>query len=526
MEPERQVEIQLGHMCNNRCVFCVSGQRTGLGLAGPMENEPILHEIQQARKQGHTKITLLGGEPTLQPGFLQIVEECVRLGFSEIVLFTNGAKTARAEFIDQILATGGNITWRISIQGATKASHDRTTQKPGSFDRILRTMEHLRQRKQRITVNMCVVQSNYEDVDHFPELLLPYGVNQLHLDMVRPLDAGERTDDELRATIPRYSELTSPFSKMVAGFPEGFDVNIGNVPYCIAPHLTPWIHHDGQMTETISIDGDQELSKPWNKYLIKRRDKVKPDTCQQCVFHDRCSGVFEHYYRYYGFQELQPIDRAKLEVLDPTRHFFTLHLSDLKRKLQQWKPPPPFDLLDIRDQGEHEIVLTLLGSTSLRIALRPAHVPGAFLGFPTFGVHWLSAMSTVTKHSSALASLWEQLAEYGGQASHPLGDDSFQICARTVARRLRKLRDAAPFPDIQWLSVVLSKSGTRADLVFQSKEGEQVELWLTEVNGKAGGGYRVSPTEPSPTLVASLRAILQSIGIGGERPPPRIETNA
>ena len=42
MEPDRQIEIQLGHMCNNRCVFCVSGQRTTLGEAGPMPAEPIL----------------------------------------------------------------------------------------------------------------------------------------------------------------------------------------------------------------------------------------------------------------------------------------------------------------------------------------------------------------------------------------------------------------------------------------------------------------------------------------------------
>src|SRR5262249_42155807 len=143
MEPKTQVEIQLGHMCNNRCVFCVSGQETGFGRALPLATAPILERITEAFAAGHRKLTLLGGEPTLQPGFLDVVRHAVGLGFEEIVVFTNGVKTAREGFIEEVLATGGNFTWRISIQGATKESHERTTRRPGSFDRIVRSMGHI-----------------------------------------------------------------------------------------------------------------------------------------------------------------------------------------------------------------------------------------------------------------------------------------------------------------------------------------------------------------------------------------------
>jgi MoaA/NifB/PqqE/SkfB family radical SAM enzyme len=324
VEPDRQIEIQLGHMCNNRCVFCVSGQRTARGEAGPMSAEPVLERIRRARAVGHRKITLLGGEPTLQPAFMRIVEETVRLGFEEIVLFTNGAKTARAEVVDAVRATGGRFTWRISIQGASRESHERTTRKPGSFDRIVRTLGHLRDRGERITVNMCVVQSNFRDVERFPALLAPYGVSQLHLDMMRPLDAGDRTERELRDTLPRYSELAEPLRRMVHGFEEGFDVNIGNLPYCVAPDLTPWIHHDGARTDTIAIDGDDELSEPWDKYLVKRRDKLKPASCGACVMRSRCSGVFETYARFYGTDELTPIDALALRAHDRGGRVFAL----------------------------------------------------------------------------------------------------------------------------------------------------------------------------------------------------------
>jgi MoaA/NifB/PqqE/SkfB family radical SAM enzyme len=317
VEPKKQIEVQLGHMCNNRCVFCVSGQQTERGNAGPLDLMPQLREIEKARADGHTKLTLLGGEPTLQPGFLDLVRRAVALGFEEIVIFTNGAKTARPAFIDEIRATRGNFTWRISIQGGTEEAHERTTQKVGSFGRIVRTMEALRERGERVTVNMCVVSSNYASIAAFPELCAQHGVVQLHLDMVRPLDAGDRTEDELRAMIPRYSDMVPALEAMTSGFPDDFDVNIGNLPYCIAPKLARYIHHDGEHTLTVAVDGEDDISQPWDKYEVKRRDKSKPERCRECVFEPHCSGVFDAYARFHGTDELVPISAARLRELDP-----------------------------------------------------------------------------------------------------------------------------------------------------------------------------------------------------------------
>jgi MoaA/NifB/PqqE/SkfB family radical SAM enzyme len=313
-EPVRQIEIQLGHMCNNRCVFCVSGQRTARREAMPIAAEPILAEIRAARARGHTKITLLGGEPTLQPAFLEIARECARLGFDEVVVFTNGVKTASAERVDEILATGAPITWRISIQGATEAAHDRTTRKPGSFARILRTLEHLSARAQPITVNMCVVGSNLEDLDRLAQLVVHHGARQLHLDLMRPRDAGDRSELELRAMMPSFRDATPAMSALIRALPAGFDANLGNLPFCVAPALIPWIHHDGEPTETVAIDRKDELSRPWDKYLVKRAGKVKTTSCRDCAFDRECSGVFDRYLEFHGPRELVPIRR-----IDPPR---------------------------------------------------------------------------------------------------------------------------------------------------------------------------------------------------------------
>ena len=176
----------------------------------PLPAEPILRELTEAYSRGNRKVTLLGGEPTLQPSFFKVVEHAAALGFEEIVVFTNGVKTSREWFVKKLLSLGAPLSFRISLQGATKEAHERTTKRPRSFDRIEKSMALLHEAGCKMTVNMCVVETNYASVPFFPELLKPYGVSQLHLDMMRPLDAGIRTEEELRAREAPAFELWHP----------------------------------------------------------------------------------------------------------------------------------------------------------------------------------------------------------------------------------------------------------------------------------------------------------------------------
>ena len=101
-----QYEIQLGHMCNNRCNFCSSGQLTAMRLAMPIPLDPMIKAIEQARAEGARRITFLGGEPTLHRSFFGALERSVQLGFEEIVIFTNGVLLPQPGFIDRIVALG------------------------------------------------------------------------------------------------------------------------------------------------------------------------------------------------------------------------------------------------------------------------------------------------------------------------------------------------------------------------------------------------------------------------------------
>ncbi len=504
MEPDQQLEIQLGHLCNNRCVFCVSGQRTEDGDALPADVAPALAAIRDGRARGIRKLTLLGGEPTLQPGFFEVVREAVALGFSEIVLFTNGVKTSRASFVDELLATGGHFTFRLSFQGATRAAHERTTRKLGSFQRLVDTLGHLRARGQRITVNMCVVRSNFESIVEFPALLLPYGVTQLHLDLMRPLDAGVRTEDELRATIPRNAELAPHLAAMIAGFPEGFDVNVGNLPFCVAPELAAWIHHDGEPTLTVAADGAGALSAPWDKYLVKRRDKVKLDTCRACVFDDECSGVFETYQRFYGLAELTPVSAERLLAVDRARRLFVRHLAPNLARLEGFTHAGFRERARGVDARARLVALEFgddAGAT-VQLSLRPE---GAAIAATDRFVLQLDATSADEPATVALLrAVFERLAE-GTRVIHPVGDDAVALATPRrsaldprVGRALQRLRAASPIGDLRFDDVAVDPDGRRAEARFGAADDLHVAIELAARGPKISLRYQLDRAVASP----------------------------
>jgi MoaA/NifB/PqqE/SkfB family radical SAM enzyme len=497
VEPERQVEIQLGHMCNNRCVFCVSGQRTALREAFPIAADPVIEKLRQARERGLTKVTLLGGEPTIQPEFFTVLRAAIDLGFEEIVIFTNGVKTARAGFVDEILATGGNFTFRLSFQGATGRAHDRTTKKLGSFERLRESLANLRDRGQRITINMCVVRSNYESVEAFPALILPFGVTQLHLDMIRPLDAGERTEGEMREMLPRYSDMVPSLTRMIAGFPAGFDVNIGNLPYCIAPELAPFIHHDGNTTFTIAVDGDDSLSEPWDKYENKRRDKVKLESCRTCVFDAQCGGVFDTYRRFYGREELVPVTRARLPIVDPERRMFTLHAEPLIEELRAQGAEVHVD--------SHAQRVAARFPSGLEIAL--AAPGGGAAGTDAFSLH-------VVRFHPSVRALFAKLTEISGaRVIHDLADDARGELDARIARCLARLRAGAPYTELTWKDARVDAAGRSAQVDFAHQGGAAVTLAFSVHGDGVRGGYKVDRTfeVAPPGLVEGVRAAMKAL---------------
>jgi MoaA/NifB/PqqE/SkfB family radical SAM enzyme len=511
-----EFELQLGHLCNDRCVFCESGRLTHAGQAPPLPFDVLAEEVKKAHAAGHRRITLLGGEPTLQPAFYEVVRLCVALGYERIVIFSNGSKAGSTDLVDRVIATGGSFEWRFSVQGATREAHERTTGRKGGFDQVLRALSIVRERGQRATVNVCLVRQNCDSVDRFAELLVPLAVAQVHVDVLNPYDTGRLTEEELAAIMPRYGDLVGPLTRMVRAFPDGFEVSIGGLPFCVAPELAPWIHHDHHpmWTVTASESGEPNLKPP--RFLARTSHKVKPPSCRTCLFDPHCTGVFRAYADRFGYGELEPVSEERLRTLRTLLVALRMRpiLRDVLRDLDPWVADTSVEELNVR-----EVIVSLRGrqGAELRLLFFDGRHEAIAVGDAcSLRVHAIGLKPDAAYLTTR--NLWSRLELAGLRTIVPPGPDSFLATHPSVGGRLARLRRAAPFGDLTWVETRLAGAGQRAEVLLRGPQGERAAVWLATADGRDTGGYRVEAGEASPALVAGLRDLLVALGRASNAP--------
>ena len=132
----RNVEINIGKACNNRCVFCLDGMPKKEDRSY-MAFETMKTELHRYYDAGHRSVGFLGGEPTTYPKIVQSVTYARDLGFTRIAIATNATKLRLTHFTDKILNAGlTRVT--ISMHGHTAELEDKLTRVPGNFEKKCR----------------------------------------------------------------------------------------------------------------------------------------------------------------------------------------------------------------------------------------------------------------------------------------------------------------------------------------------------------------------------------------------------
>ena len=320
---QHQIEVQLGHLCNNTCLFCVSGQMTQLRKVRPIELDAILGVLEEARGRGVEKVTFLGGEPTIQRSFLPALRRAVELGFKDIVLFTNLVRGREPRFLEEVCSLG-TFTWRVSIQGGDAASHDLVVGRAGAFAKIEQGLAWLSEAGQDLTANACINEDSYRSVGGYLDLVQRYGLRQLHLDMVRPNSVGVRTEAEMAHMLARYEDIAEHLGALLDGFDAwnpDFEVNVGNLPFCLLPRHAHRIAHGGEETLTVTTSGDGRLGRVLDKYAYQQSDRVFADGCDACVFRPHCRGVAGPYAALYGTEALVAVAEEDPRIGQAARRF-------------------------------------------------------------------------------------------------------------------------------------------------------------------------------------------------------------
>lgn len=180
---EKKYHTRVTTLCNNNCVFCLMDKQEK-GCHKTLAQ--VKEELRDASEQKYQKLILSGGEPTIHPDIIEIVQYGKKLGFKKIQIITNGRMFSYPSFCSAIISAGlEEVTF--SIHGHTPKIHDSLTNVSGSFSQIVTGIRNINKNKNMIVnADIVAVRQNYRHLPEIVDFVISLGIMEINLHSITP----------------------------------------------------------------------------------------------------------------------------------------------------------------------------------------------------------------------------------------------------------------------------------------------------------------------------------------------------
>jgi len=312
----KNLELNLGKPCNNRCVFCATGEQSR-GVRGWMAPDEVDRALDQGRREGAEAVSFVGGEPTIN-GDLPRSVRCARdLGYTRIALCTNGRRLARAPLLESLLDAGLTRV-AVSIHSHRAALEDRITGRPGAFDEKLAALALLTAARDQgrlpdgLSLNTVLHAQNLATLPQLAAYFGRRGLTDIRFNFIRP----EVPPDQARRWVPTFARTTPRVLDLVVRNETtlGMRLTLADFPLC----RLPWeVLANGHLVrsylgEVRDLETQVAMHRPAQQGGTKRFDwqhqrqtllKQHVPPCDECVLRPRCEGIWRGYVDLYGDKE-------------------------------------------------------------------------------------------------------------------------------------------------------------------------------------------------------------------------------
>jgi MoaA/NifB/PqqE/SkfB family radical SAM enzyme len=196
------VLLELTYACNLDCAFCYN-DRARKGRALSTEQYGAL--LADLAAMQVFQLVLSGGEPLAHPAFYEIGRAARRLGF--VVRVKSNGHALDDAVARRLKEEVDPFVVEVSLHGATAETHERQTRVPGSFEKLLRNLEHLREAGLRAKLNATLTRWNEGEVEAMYALADARGLRLSFDATVTPRDDGDLSPLELAASEEGFRRL-------------------------------------------------------------------------------------------------------------------------------------------------------------------------------------------------------------------------------------------------------------------------------------------------------------------------------
>jgi hopanoid biosynthesis associated radical SAM protein HpnH len=270
------------YTCNLACVGCATERHTGK-LKDRIPVERCLQAVDQC---GAPVVSLCGGEPTLYPELVELLEGIIRRK-RHIYLCTNGLLLDEKVF--GVVEPSPHLTVNIHLDGM-RATHDAVCAKEGVFDKAIEMLREAKRRGYHVMANTTIFkQTDVSEIEELCRFLTTAGVDGILLSPGYHYESVERdiflTREEIHAKFLRILEFRNRFP--IHSTPMFLEFAAGLRNYDCSPWSTVTYTPRGWKGPCYLIGEkfSQDWEEFWNEtdwdYWESRRD----ERCQNCAMH-------------------------------------------------------------------------------------------------------------------------------------------------------------------------------------------------------------------------------------------------
>jgi MoaA/NifB/PqqE/SkfB family radical SAM enzyme len=278
----KKVIMNVTYVCNNHCTFCAVGTRTQIDGHPTRQRE----YLDAYRAEGVHMVDFDGGEPTLNPELIPLVQYARSIGYDRINVTTNGRLCFYEDFAKKLVRSG-LTTLLFSVHGPDARTHAQQVGVAEAFDQTvggIRQCVRLAPRGVELGMNITLTKGNHEKLEAVAELALELGLPWLNIQFLTPF--GRATS----SVAPDTQAAADIAMRVIDRFQSRMKIQIINLPFCFMPGYEAFMMGDLAKLERHMIFVNNETVN-LATYLAERRTK-KP-VCESCPHAVFCGGFYE-----------------------------------------------------------------------------------------------------------------------------------------------------------------------------------------------------------------------------------------
>lgn len=297
----KSLSVHLTDQCNNSCKFCVVDSYQG---SRERVNRKLVYNYLKANAaKGYERVNIHGGEPTVVPEFLDILQDIKDFNYPCVSLQTNARLLSDLEFAKKVVDLGVNL-FVVSMHGKDEQQQDYLTGSERSYEEAIQGIKNVIALGAKVRTNTVVCKQNKDDICEIVQNCVKLGVHHINISGMHPTGKAFKNYE---LVTPRYDEIMVQVKEAAILVDQsGVVCTLEGFPLCLLGEYKKYCIQWNE--EKFKLLFRSIILEDYDSFM-RNEERKMGEPCKNCILFDKCGGVYKEYLMYNNWDEFVAVTK-------------------------------------------------------------------------------------------------------------------------------------------------------------------------------------------------------------------------